>query len=245
MRKKIKNKKAFSLIELLIVIWIITIVTSVWAFTFTSFIDKLDFKTNLWLLLDDFKSLDKKINKKEIFDYEIHLEKWNLFSYSYENKFDLDYKINLNSFNEITRIWSIDLIGLTSGTWTLKYYKKNKFIKKETLWWDQTFELKMDDEIYYKITWMHGWIHLNNTNINYISESNLKSNDSNYLRIFWANTKHDETWVSYNNIIIQNILWKKIFYENSISESNKINRNSIYIIFENNKLEHEYIEIKK
>jgi prepilin-type N-terminal cleavage/methylation domain-containing protein len=67
--------KAFSLIELIVVISILIIVSTSGVFYFTTFIDDLSFKKTINDVKNNFETLENKINKKEIFDYEINLSK--------------------------------------------------------------------------------------------------------------------------------------------------------------------------
>ena len=121
----IKNQ-AFTLIELMVVVSIMMLVTIWLWFSFFRFLDTQKINTNLDQFLDEFSELDKKINNKEIYDYEAYFKPEELGYYYYINNFDLKYRQKLNiDFKSLT--WVIFSSG--SLSWParlLKIYKKHK-----------------------------------------------------------------------------------------------------------------------
>jgi len=63
--------KAFTLVELIIVIAIITLISSSSVFYFLDFVKNQEINQRVQLIEDNLKKLDKDIKKYNIFDYEL------------------------------------------------------------------------------------------------------------------------------------------------------------------------------
>lgn len=222
---KTSKIKAFSLIELIVVSSILIIVSTSWVFYFVSFIDNLTFKETLSDVKNNFETLNNKISKKEIFDYEMNFSKSNLYYSSSENIVDLDTYIKIDSITDwvITTSFS----GATSGTWTIKLYENGKYKKTETIEHDWTFTWSIINTSKYKITWSFSWNILNTINFNYFDSKKL---------IQLVEIQENSTEV--NETKIKNILWKKEFWDDSSVEK-------IILTFEDNNWRVEILEIKK
>ena len=224
--KKIKNKKyAFSLVELIVVSSILIIISSSGMIYFTDFIDDLAFNKMIIKVWDDFKDLDKKIDRKEIFDYELYLSGWINYYISSENIFDLKTSIKFNNLN--SWIWYLSFSWSNSWTGVIKYYSNYKFKKEEIINWTWTFTWSFDNPTNYKIEWSFSWEILNTMYFNYFEKNKyiklLSIHDgSNYL----------------NSIVIKNILWKKTFWNNNSLDK-------ITLTFEDNLWKTKTLEIKK
>ena len=235
-------KKWFSLIELIIVISIMAII-SVWGLSyFTGFIDDLKISNAVYEIKGDLDSLDNKVNKKEIFDYELYFSGSSLYYYSYENIFDLDYKLNIGDVDLITWSWVVEINWAVSGTGIIRSYWDYKFIKQEEVILPNNFTWKFGEYKNYTIKWNFSGQILNNIVINYFSDSNLDLEKQDYIRLIWINAEQDKSWDSYDKIVVKNILWKKIFYNNLWAE---IDKDKIYLFFENNIWKIESLEISK
>ena len=222
---KVKKIKAFSLVELIIVSSILIIVSSSGVLYFSDFIDDLTFKKTINSINDNFETLDNKINKKEIFDYEIYLSWWTDYYSSSENIFDLNTFIEFNELNNW--IWKFSFNWATSWTGNIKLYKDYKFIKNDIINYDWSFTWNLDNINKYKITWSFSWNTLNTINFNYFD-------NKKFIKLI----KIMSGSVNLDSIIIKNILWKKKFWDNDLNEK-------IILVFENEVWRIENLEIKK
>lgn len=218
--------KAFSLIELIIVISILIIVSTSWIFYFTDFIDDLKFKKSLGIINDNFEILNNKINKKEIFDYEINLSKWEIYYKSSENVFDLDVYIDINNINN--EIAEISFSGASSWTWIIKYYEDYKFKKAKEVTYNWIFTWNIINPSVYKITWSFSWNILNTVNFNYFDKKKL-------IKLIKIDTNIS---LDLSSIKIKNILWKKQFWNDDLNEK-------VILTFEDINWKTETLEIKK
>lgn len=90
-------KRAFTLIELLVVVSIISIISFVSINSFFAFISNKEVGLKTEKIYATIKKLDQKVEQKEIFDYEIMIDKNLSASYIvYENVFDREKKIEIN-----------------------------------------------------------------------------------------------------------------------------------------------------
>jgi prepilin-type N-terminal cleavage/methylation domain-containing protein len=67
------KKSAFTLIELIVVISIMVIIASSSIFYFMHFIDSQKVNQKISIIDEQFKDLDKRVNKYTIFDYKLFL----------------------------------------------------------------------------------------------------------------------------------------------------------------------------
>jgi prepilin-type N-terminal cleavage/methylation domain-containing protein len=211
-----KIKKAFSLIELIIVSSILVIVSSSGVIYFTDFIDNLALKKTISIIWNNFETLDKKIDRKEIFDYELYLSGWTNYYTSSENIFDSDVSIEISSLNLDNWIWEIKFNRASSWTGVIKYYKGYKFKKLEQLNYNWSFTGNFLDPFSYKIEWSFSWKTVNSINFNYFDDKKL-------IRLVKIDTNKDN---NIDSIVIKNILWKKTFWNDNV--------NKITLTFENN-----------
>lgn len=228
-----KIKKAFTLIELIVVSFIITLLSSASVFYFFDFVENKKLSQMLLLIENDILELDKKVKNYEIFDYELifDTQTWSRFYINNINKFD-----SKNQELEIidTQTWSWNIKTDTSWTWVIKIYKKHKldFINEIDRWSD--FEFNFSESSEYKITWTLSWEVLNDIELNYFSENNISNNLKDLLLFTGINISENKIWTWYQKIKIQNINWNKFFYD---SNNNEINSDIIYLFFENNSKE--------
>lgn len=226
---------AFTLVELIVVISIITLLTTSSVFYFFDFVKEQEISQKLTLIEDNLKDLDKKVKKYEIFDYELHFNTSNSWSYiTYINNFDLKYNqtINLNSWT-----WTVILSWASSWTWIIKLYKKQKlFLNKERQWNNSNY-LDLSNELYYKIAWSFSGEILNDIHLNYFSEENLYPENNDSFVLIWIYDNENKT-NDINPLIIRNIWWKKEITWNSID------MNEVYLFFENSWIE-KFIKITK
>ncbi len=230
--------KAFTLVELIIVISIITITTTSTVFYFLDFVKNQEVKQRTQLISNNLDQLDKDIEKYKIFDYEILFNTSSLsWAYiTYLNKFDNKYNQTID-FNSNTWIWIIKT-NINSWTWIIKIFKRKKMFLSKEYEADTDFVFNFNEESYFKIKATLSWELLNEININYFSDDNINPKKNNKLNLIKINTKEDKTWVDINEVKIINI-WgdKKITDWIAIY-------NQIYLFFENNWKE-KFINIKE
>lgn len=233
-------KKAFTLIELIVVISIITITTSSWVFYFFDYIKSQEISQKLSQVEDELNFLDKQIKDYKIFDYELNFNLSNTWSKSYityKNIFDS----NKQTLNILNNTWSWLIITTPSSwSWLIKIYKNNKlYINKEI---DRTnnFSYDFNEEKKYIISWTLSWEIINDIELNYFSEDNIYPNKNNNLELVAINSKEDKSWNNYSNMQIKNIWWIKKFYNNWT----EIIIDEIYLFFQNKWIE-KFIKISK
>lgn len=222
-----ESNKAFSLIELIVVISIIAIISSSGMFYYNNFVEKLKISNSVSEIKSDLDSLDNKISKREIFDYELYFEKDKPYYLNFENVFDLDVSLQFNSLDLNSWIWVISFSWANSWTWSIKYYENYKFKKQEEIDYNWTFTWSFLEYQNYKILWSFSGQILNNINLNYFDRNK-------FIRLVNINN-----WTSdLNSVKIKNILWKKVFWNNE-------SINKIILTFEDNIWRRENLEIIK
>ena len=228
--------KAFTLVELIVVISIITLLTASSVFYFLDFVEEQKISQKLMIVEDNIADLDKKVKTYEIFDYELQFSLSNTWSYiTYVNNFDIPYNQIIN-YDSNNWIWTISTDWTSSENWNIKLYKKQKLYLNENRAADNDYtNLDLSTESYYKITWTLSWSVLNEIHLNYFSTDNIYPEKNDLLLLSNINTKEDKSWTDYSSIIINNIWWNKTIWTNE---------DEIFLFFENNWKE-KFIKITK
>lgn len=233
-----KILRAFTYIELIVVISIITLLSSTWVFYFNDFVKNQEIEQKVSTIEEDINSLDKSIKNNQIFDYELQFNTstWSKWYISYINNFDIPYNQNV-TFNSITWSWTIWTNWNSSLTWNLKLYKNHKLYISELIQSNNIYNFDFNDEPNYKIIWTLSWEVLNEININYFAEDNLTPEKNNLLVLQEINTKEDKSWTWISSLIVKNIWWtKSIIWD-------WIYLNEAYLFFENS-WKDKFIKIK-
>lgn len=197
-------KKAFTLVELIVVISIIALTSIVWITSFFGFMEEQEINSKIEAFKDDINSLDKQVKNREIFDYKIKLEKW-------KNT----YIVDKNSFSiEKSIIFSGNFIRLKnaipSDNFGLKVYKWEKLFFSS--WTLTEYNISSLDSNYdYRFLWF------TSSSLNSLEIKNFDKEDFS-LNILEMTPEE---------VFIQNVLWKKSFLDNAWNEISSIN-----IIFE-------------
>lgn len=207
-----KTKLAFTLIEIIIVITILVLVSSAWIMYFTNFVDDYRLEKELSLVKNQFEELDKQVQKKEILDYELHLNSQSNLFYVYKNVFDSQFLVSFDvEPNYEDASWDLRVTpDYTWAIWELKTYNKHKFLSSkyidsadsETLNWYTLF----DD---YSFVSYLSWSRVNDIDLKYFSQTNIDLLKNNFLTLSHINTQSDWFWASINKIVLKNISWKK------------------------------------
>ena len=238
--------KAFTLIELIIVISIITLITTSSVFYFLDFVNNQEIKQKIQLIENDLLELDKEVKNYKTFDYQLEMDTSTLsWKYIvYKNIFDLNntQKILFNNSNSFT--WTIRTSWDSSFTWTLKLYKDLKLFLNTSKTWSVDYNFNFNEKQKYKMLWTLSWEVLNEIDLNYYSINNLNPNTGNTINLTEINTQEDKNWSNIDKLIITNIGWDKKFYSWSISTTNQLSENQLYLFFKNKWIE-KFIKITK
>ena len=218
--------KAFTLIELLIVISIIIILSTSWWVVFFDFLNWKEVETKVNKVINLISTEDSRINNNEIFDYKIFFNKENnSFFYLYENSFNWD-----NSIIYLPKDWKLKLSSLIEDEDKLEIniFENWKFKKSNIFTWS-SLDFTKDYNINYEI---ESSIIENNIKkqLNKIKIKNYEDeyDKNNYLKLEDIVIEDSNEHIS--NLEIENIWWKKEFYNNWI----KINNKKIVLYFEKN-----------
>ena len=228
-------KKAFTLIELLIVVTIIIFITSSWVIYFFRQVSSLKIASEIEKVIDVIERLDSKVDTKKILDYSIIIKKSDKYWFTYStNNLWLD---NIQELNLNFETWSWTITS-NSGT-VLNIYSWIKFQKSEIINSSWKYDYNFLKNINSKILATYSWNTLNNIYINYYSPDNLIINNENKLELVWIYENSDKSWWNYNSVEIKNLNWKKSIKWNIWWELDKF-----YLFFEREWVE-KFIEIKK
>ena len=234
------TKKAFTLIELLIVITIIILISSSGIFYFFRQVSSLKIASEIEKVTDIIDRLDSNVDTKEILDYSIIIKKSDKYWFTYsENNLWLDYRQKINLIFET---WTWVLSTTKTSTWSnysFKIYSWIKFQWKNIIDASENYEFNFLENIEHKITWTLSWSILNNIYIKYYSSDNLIINNENKLILSWIYQNSDKSWLNCDSVEIKNLNWKKSIKWNIWWELEKI-----YLFFEREWVE-KFIEIKK
>ena len=229
MNYKLKNTW-FTLIELLVVSTIIILMSASGVLYFNSFVNSYSLKAETSLINNIFNEIDDKVKNKEIYDYELYLSQNSQIFYFYENIFDEEYNQFFNNIDLFTGAWALKIKTTDSGkTWQLKIYGDYKLLSEKFLDLANTFFYDFKDSPSYRIIWYLSGSKINDISLNYYSETNLNKEKEDFMVLIAINTKEDKSWTTYSKLIIKNIWWKKVFYDNSLNE---IVSDEVYIFFE-------------
>ncbi len=232
--------KAFTLVELIVVISIMTLITTSTVFYFVDFVKNKELTQKIKIIENQLIDLDKDIKNYKIYDYEINLN-INTLSWwyiTYLNNFDIDYKQTI-SLNTSNWSWTISISWTaTSWTWLLKLYKKQKLFFTKEISNTSSFDFLFNTVENYKIASTLSWEILNNININYFTKDNLYPERNNNINLIKINTKEDKTWTAISELIITNVWWNKKITDWTSEYDD------IFLFFENNWVE-KFIKITK
>lgn len=220
-----KENKAFTFVEILFVVTIITFLSISWVNYFNNFIDSKRVEKDLSFIDTKIIQLNKKVKDKEIYDFEI------VFSWSKEylqyktNQIIKKAELNLN-LDWSTKSFTMTTNQTSSWYWNISLYIDNKL--KDKIFTEQTkaFTWKMDLAQSYDIKTSLVWQEFD-LGIFYLSEDNL-DNSGVLTNFIEANTKADKNWASSNNFTLKNVNSKVQFYSWTTLWDTK----EVYLFFE-------------
>ena len=227
------NKKAFTFIELLVVITIITITTISWVFYFSRQVSSMWLSSKITNVKNFIDKLDNDISNKKVFDYKIYFKKNSIWFTGSLNNLWIDYSQKL-FMNFDTGTWII----YSHTGWDLKIYSGIKY--KDTIFLEDknNYSYLFNKNIYWKIESSYSWEILNTVFLQYFSEENFDKNILDKLKLIWIYWNSSKTSGNYASLIIQNINWNKKII------ADWVEKNKIYLFFEQNWVE-KFLEIKK
>lgn len=215
--------KGFTLIEILVVISIIAIMSSVSINSFFNLTKNNNTKNKLLEISSDIKSLDLKVKNYEIFDYEIIFDTNNINSYIiYENIFDEEKSQKITSLSN--DIFTITLNWLSWELWKYQIYQDIKLIiNNYTSTW--ILNINRDSNYNYQINWQLELL----WNEIFLNNIELKNFDNNNLDLNIEKITQDEYSEDIWYIKITNIWWKKQFLN---IDDDILNIDQFYLHFE-------------
>jgi len=218
---------AFTYIELIVVISIITILSSSWVYYFLDLAKNQELNQKINTINDNINDLEKKIINYSIFDYEIRFStaNWWLWYINYINNFDNTYNQNIN-LNLINWSWTLWTNWNSSQEWNLIIYKNIKLYVNVIRQSDSLYNYYFNEKQFYKIIWTLSWETLNEIDIRYFAEDNVYPEKNNSLSLKTINTKEDKSWTGIINLSIINI-WgnKSLLWD-------WVNTNEVYLFLE-------------
>lgn len=218
------KNKAFTFVEIIVSITIISLISVSWVFYFNDFIWKQDMSIHINNFENTIQELNYNIKQHKIFDYKLHFKKNTSWYTISQNNIWVDYYQEF-SFDTINNNWTINIIPSTADIWEIKIYKWKKKTDEITKNWSELVNFNIDDNI--TIVWTLSWSTLNTLNFIYFDNMNWKI-DKNLLILDIL----DNISISQNSLTIQNINWNKQYYNNWL-----LLNKPITIIFEKNWIE--------
>lgn len=253
-----KNKFAFTFVELLVVVAIISIIWVLSFWWFKWFLENYEDKMNLSKIYDFITEKNLEISNKKIFSYEMIFEKnknyftvfegknqdflkynWEKFIYENEEKKDLELFIYRNEKLEKSFKIFVDNENLKEKNKNLDCVKNSTKCDFYNINFEDLEKLnfsKKDDKIFYL------WEKNNFYKIKY---KNNQNENIFYLNFFDFNLKNisktKEKIKNFEKIKLVNIFWNKNFFD-----SKKENIwNDIFLTFEKENWKELYLIIKK
>lgn len=216
-------KKAFTFIEIIVTITIISLISISGTFYFHDFI----WKQELVIYMDKFNSTYKELNNEvkiqKIFDYTLNIQRHSYWYTVSKNNIWVQ-NIQVAIFDTQNNSWSISLKPVVNNIWEIKFYKGIKKIEQITKNGLDIVTFNVDD--FSTIQSSLSWSTLNTLSFYYLNNLDPWEKDVYILDIIDSNN------ISQNSLTIENINWKKTFY-NNLTPLNS----PIYILFEKNWIE--------
>jgi hypothetical protein len=215
---------AFTFVEIIVSITIISLISASWVFYFHDFIWKQEISVHINEFQNKISQLNNDVKKHNIFDYVITFDKnshWYIIS---ENNIWTDYLQDVQ-FDTINNNWNISIVPSISDIWEIKIYSWNKKIDQITRNWADIIKLDINKDT--RINWVLSWSTLNTLSFNYFNNIDYSQTKNIYILDIL-----DSSMVSYNSLSIENINWK-IKYLNNSTELIK----PMIILFEKNWIE--------
>ncbi|NDK07723.1 hypothetical protein EOM39_00580 [Candidatus Gracilibacteria bacterium] len=225
MRKYFNNSKAFTLVEIMFVVAIITFLSVSGISYFNSFIDEKKVATDNFLIENKLNELDLKVNNREAYDYEASFSgAKDYFLYKYDQS--IKAANSTLTIDKTTKSFVLSLNLTATGSWEIKVFNNNKFLYGKLMDQSKTYTgyLNKYQSYDFKTTYNLGQ---NNVGIFYFSKDNLSASGltTNFIE---ANTELDKSGLKTSEFTLKNINSKKSFYSGNTLWDNK----EVYLFFE-------------
>lgn len=224
MINKVKTKNsAFSLVEIMFVIWIIAFLSVSGVNYFNNFVDTKRLDTEIFLINNNLESLNSKIKNKEVYDYEVNFS-WSKDYLSYKlnqtiKKLDTKLVIDKNTKN-----YTMSSNFTNTWAWNIKIYSNNKktfeklLNQKDSFTWKIDLYQNYDIKSYFETGEDLFWIF-------YYSEDNLSNS---WVTTNFIEAKNDKTGLTSKDFLLKNINSKLSFYSWNTLWDTK----DVYLFFE-------------
>lgn len=187
----VKNKNWFTLVELVVVIIILAILSSVAVISFKWY----SLKSRNWVRLSDINNIETSLElySTEYWEYPLPVN-WTVMTYDWDEQWK-QWTFDIELWN---LLWNLDKLPIDPKT-------KQEYIYSKSLWLEE-FELKYDleDETAYnpiyaaweinKISWNYNWIYNIWKSKKYYSAPSLIIADSNINTTVWQPTNFYINW---------------------------------------------------
>ena len=217
------RKKAFTFIEIIVSITIISLISISGTFYFHDFIWKQELVVCIDAFNSTYKELNNDVKTQKIFDYKLDIQR-NSYGYTVSKNNIWLENIQVPTFDTKNNSWSIYLNPADTNIWEIKFYKDLKKIEQITKNWSDNITFNIDD--FSTIQSSLSWSPLNTLIFYYLNFLAPLEKDVYILDII------DNNGLSQDSLTIENINWKKIFYNNLIPLDSPI-----YLLFEKNWIE--------
>lgn len=200
-------QKAFTLIEILVVVTIIGLISTASTFYFIKYLDGKSIESDVELFDLEIESLDDALATRKINAYEISFTpgKWytyNVNAYPGERSF-----ITTSDFD--TWVFTFDTDLSYSTSWSLKIYEWIKVKESILLDSQDTYQARFTNAQMYTTESYFSWSLANSIGVHYFSPDNVEDNLEKHLILESINTQQDGSGTNYLSLNVRNINGRK------------------------------------
>ncbi|MDA7494800.1 type II secretion system GspH family protein [Candidatus Gracilibacteria bacterium] len=218
------KKNAFTFVEIIVSISIVSLIGFSGVFYFQDFIGKQNILTHIQQFENTIDELDNEIKKQEVFDYTIVINPESAGYLISKNNIGTEYKQSL-TYNDNTQTGTLDIDPPVDNIWEMKIYENHKKSIHNTVSGLESIDVEMKENTRV-VSVLSGAI-LNELQFNYFEREQINENTS--IQIIDI---QDNTNTSIDTLEIENISGRKNYSYNNIDLTTPI-----YIIFEYNGIE--------
>lgn len=196
------SKFAFTFIEIMVVISIISIVSFTSVFYFNDFIDSQEIKGILHNFSSQVELFDAETEQGKIYDYEVFLWKGSFFAYSlnnYKKERVFFSNLNYNSSNISLKVnWG------AWNPWSLKIYGDEKIQENQYLDITNIYTKDISKFKNYSFDSSLSWEIVNELWISYYSIDNISNKEEKKVILSFINSEENKGGTSFSWVIIKN-----------------------------------------
>lgn len=221
------KKNAFTLVELIVVVAIISLLSVSWITYMNRFVLWSQIQNELSIVKDSIEDLNFKIKNKEFFDYSINFSQDHDLYYLYYLNKSLQNTNFSFSLDDVTKDFTLKVNPSNTWFWNLILYSDDKLLVSKTFDQKNIFSWKFDSYSSYlinsKIRDLDEYIW-----INYFWESNMTNSSWAYIKFLGVYNDQDKTNLLSTNFYIKNVNWNIKFF-NGTSE---LSQEEVFVFFE-------------